>query len=88
MEVPSSAWLESAMPTLAKVKKEAPAPVRWRMLNGRVKHVFSHFELELTVAVGSLSRPLKGRWVSSGRLSSEALPSVMRKILRHAMESE
>jgi A/G-specific adenine glycosylase len=87
MEIPSSAWREGEMPDLARMRREAPAAVRWRLLPGLVKHVFSHFELELTVAVGETAKPVKGRWVAQDRLADEALPSVMRKIARHALEA-
>jgi len=86
MEVPSSTWQEGPMPSLAAASKQAPVSARWRPLPGRVKHVFSHFELEIEVVVGRTVKPVKGRWVSLKRLEGEALPSVMRKILRHARE--
>jgi A/G-specific adenine glycosylase len=86
MEVPSSAWREGDMPMLPQARKEAPTQGKWTLLPGMVRHVFSHFELELTVAVGTSSRPVKGTWVPLDRLDNEALPSVMRKIVRHALK--
>ena len=91
MEVPSSAWKESPMPTLAQAKKSAPAVATWSLLPGAVRHVFSHFELEVVVAVarlGKTSNPEKGLWVNSNKLDEEALPSVMRKIIRHGLDGQ
>ncbi len=87
MEVPSSAWREGEMPTLRQAQKEAPAKLKWKLLSGKVKHVFSHFELELGVAVGAATRATAGKWVSLDDLDGEALPSVMRKIIRYAIEA-
>jgi len=86
MEVPGSAWNEGKMPKLKDVLKEAPARTSWTMLPGTVRHVFSHFALEVSVAHGTTVRPLKGLWVSLERFEEEALPSVMRKIVRHALK--
>jgi A/G-specific adenine glycosylase len=89
MEVPSSPWVEGAMPTLRAAQKYAPLPAAWKQLPGIVRHVFSHFELEITVAVASASsrKKVAGRWVELDDLDGEALPSVMRKILRHAAQA-
>lgn len=54
MEVPSSAWREGPMPELEDVGAEAPFAARWELLPGTVRHVFSHFTLELRVAVGDM----------------------------------
>jgi A/G-specific adenine glycosylase len=89
MEIPSSAWREGAMPDLALARREAPASARWRLLPGNVRHVFSHFDLEMAVAIGRCGEGgktvAKGRWTPLDRLGDEALPSVMRKIARHGL---
>jgi A/G-specific adenine glycosylase len=87
MEIPSSAWREAAMPKLKAAAKEAPVPANWRLLPGFARHVFSHFAFEVAVAVARIARPAKGHWVPLARLDREALPSVMRKIVRHAAEA-
>jgi A/G-specific adenine glycosylase len=55
-----------------------------------VRHVFTHFPLELFVFVGQVSRNTVAskneRWVKLADLSGEALPSVMRKVIAHALE--
>jgi A/G-specific adenine glycosylase len=87
-EIPSSEWCEGTVPALAGVIKEAPLRARWKLLPGSVRHVFSHFELELAIAVGRIRRAAAGksmRWVPLRRLSSEALPSVMRKVAGYAI---
>lgn len=89
MEVPSSVWREGDMPTLAAVKDEAPIAVGWKLLSGIVRHVFSHFELEVSVAIGKVrksSEAASNIWISIDKLQGEALPSVMRKIIHHAIK--
>lgn len=86
MEIPSSAWREGDFPELAQSLDVAPGPreVIWRELARTVSHVFTHFNLEISVATGVLTAPFKPpphcRWVSPQHLGREALPSVMRKI--------
>jgi len=87
MEIPSSVWQEGKMPQLTEVQRQAPAKTKWQILPGKVKHIFSHFELELAVAVGIAPKAVPGKWVGLSRLEDEALPSVMHKIVRHAVEN-
>ncbi len=85
MEVPSSAWEEGAMPDFATL--QPPVKAKWQPVNGIVRHSFTHFDLEMGVAVANLSRGARlsgGKWVAWGSLQDEALPSLMRKILRFA----
>lgn len=65
----------------------APARGPWRELKGSVRHVFSHFSLELKIFVAEAPAPgpIAGcRWVKATELMEEALPTVMRKAALHA----
>ena len=64
----------------------APAPASWRALPGTVRHVFTHFALELEVRVARTDE-VDGLWVPIDRLGGEAIPSVMRKVLERALGS-
>jgi len=88
MEVPSSMWCEGDMPMLAHVRREAPVTARWTLVPGIVHHVFSHFELEVQVAVSRNNKHLAGHWVAVDQLADEALPSVMRKIIAWAVQAD
>ncbi|MCW5682589.1 MAG: A/G-specific adenine glycosylase [Xanthobacteraceae bacterium] len=92
-EVPGSEWsatykekeaLESAPPRIAKGDEQ------WQKLPGVVRHVFTHFPLELTVYSASVPRSTRApkgmRFVPLAALDEEALPSVMRKVIAHALE--
>jgi A/G-specific adenine glycosylase len=61
----------------------------WRRMPGRVTHVFTHFPLELSVYLASVPRgtltPNDARWIKIADLDGEALPTVMRKVLAHAL---
>jgi A/G-specific adenine glycosylase len=91
MEVPSSAWREGKL-NRAQATKEAPLDMEWRVLPERVRHVFSHFALELDVvtaeAPAKMARTLKApyAWRAINALSEEALPSVMAKVVAAALE--
>ena len=56
---------------------------------GVVRHVFTHFPLELAVYMAELpaetARAGGTRWVPLAELSGEALPNVMRKVVAHAI---
>jgi len=91
-EVPSSAWREGEL-SLADALKEAPVPANWKVLEGGVRHTFTHFHLELAVAraiatTGGLARLAPGAaWVTVDRMTERALPTVMRKIITHAVQA-
>jgi A/G-specific adenine glycosylase len=85
LEVPSSPWHETAL-DLAAALAAAPVTTDWTVLPGNVRHIFTHFELEMTVAVGKTSRKLKpGQWADPHGLDGLALPNVMKKIIRHTL---
>jgi A/G-specific adenine glycosylase len=88
-EVPGSAWTHDF--NLEGALGAAPFPAaQWRRLPGLVRHVFTHFPLELTVYYAEVPRTAKApkgtRWVARADLAGEALPTVMRKVLAHALE--
>lgn len=68
---PSTGWDGSDLPP--------PAPADWQEL-GLVRHVFTHFALDLTVATGRLTAPpQRGNLVPLGQFDPSALPGLMRK---------
>lgn len=87
-EIPSTHWAEGPAPAADAVTGAAPVAAEWRALPGTVRHTFSHFHLELGVVAGRTGagwREAAGLWVPVDRLGEQALPSVMRKIVRHAL---
>ena len=84
-EVPSSEWREGSF-VLAEALGQAPVKAKWRTLDGLVRHTFTHFHLELTVARASASTKVDGEWCSLDRLDERALPTVMRKVIEHAVK--
>jgi A/G-specific adenine glycosylase len=62
----------------------APLTARWRRLDGAVRHVFTHFSLELAVFVATGGAGAEGLWTSTARLDEQALPTLMRKVAVHA----
>jgi A/G-specific adenine glycosylase len=92
-EVPTTEWSKDfeaskathSAPRFASVRKK----IVWRKTAGIVRHVFTHFPLELTVYVADVpartSAPKGTRWVEISELGGEALPSLMRKVIGHAL---
>jgi A/G-specific adenine glycosylase len=88
MEVPSSPWREGTLPGLADSLKYAPSVEKWKLCHGLVRHVFTHFTFEIAVATAVTKKKPKGHWVGLQKLEGEALPSVMKKIVKHALMTQ
>jgi A/G-specific adenine glycosylase len=95
LETPSSPWTEGAWQELER--DHAPLRAEWREVPGLVEHTFTHFHLELTVyraEVGPDAAPKRAalpercRWLKLRELSGAALPSLMRKVISHALKEE
>ena len=71
--LPTGPW-EARPPGLVS----APADVRWRVLPGSVEHGFTHFRLELALAVGSGDGHEVGEWWPIDELEKAGLPTVFR----------
>lgn len=87
-EVPTSDWRIDY--PLAQAEGDAPIVGRWRRLPSAVRHVFTHFPLELTVFVAQVPAdtppPAGMRFTARNALGAEALPSLMRKVLLAAFD--
>ena len=86
MEFPSSDWVVGQWQ-----KKEAldyaPAVIDWQILDGKIRHTFTHFHLELRVLKGVQKdgAALDGIWCEIDQLGNYALPTVMKKVSAHAI---
>jgi A/G-specific adenine glycosylase len=87
-EVPTSEWLADY--DVGKAVLDAPLDARWQRLPGHVRHVFTHFPLELTVCFARVPTgtpaPEGMRWTPRGALDEEPLPNLMRKVISHALD--
>jgi A/G-specific adenine glycosylase len=67
----------------------ASLEVSWHRVRGVVSHVFTHFPLELVVLRAHLPKsavaPKGTHWIDRQSIASAALPSVMRKVVAHAL---
>jgi A/G-specific adenine glycosylase len=95
-EVPTSEWRhdfddDSALDAAPATGNPANKS-HWRRITGTVDHVFTHFPLELVVYRAdwpSKSPPPQGtRWVAAADIADQAFPTVMRKVLAHALGSD
>ncbi|MGL4975072.1 MAG: A/G-specific adenine glycosylase [Bosea sp. (in: a-proteobacteria)] len=80
-EVPVSDW--AADYDLARARQEAPLALDWQRVETPVRHVFTHFPLELTVFAArapTSTKPTAGaRFTPLADLGREPLPGVMLK---------
>ncbi|MEX2166743.1 MAG: A/G-specific adenine glycosylase [Methyloceanibacter sp.] len=96
LEVPSSPWT-AAEPTAKAIGEHAPLDAEWRKVPGLVEHTFTHFHLELTVyraevgpdaTLKNATEPERCHWLKLRELAGAALPSLMRKVIAHALNGE
>lgn len=84
-EVPTSGWTARTDGDVSPAA--APVAADW-IPTGVVTHVFTHFELRLSVhraAVGDFQPPPGHRWARPEDIHDEALPSVMKKAIEAAI---
>ena len=95
MEVPSTDWSDDGWVSDEEAVRLAPVRADWWPVPDVVGHMFTHFKLQMKVhrAVVPIETTLNfwadGRrchWISRHDLEAQALPSVMRKIIAHAMK--
>jgi A/G-specific adenine glycosylase len=93
LEVPSSPWLKDG--ETGDGEAHAPVAAAWRVVPGLVEHTFTHFHLQLEVrraevgtdaALTAAAMPERCRWLRPRDFNDAALPSVMRKVLAHALD--
>ncbi len=81
-EVPGTDWLPQA-----SIFDASGAPLRasWKRQADIVRHVFTHFPLELSVFCATVPAqtpaPPGMRWISANEIAGEAFPTVFRKVL-------
>jgi len=88
IELPSTPWRAEPW-KLAETSVHAPEALPWRALPEPVRHGFTHFEIELLVAVAesadSARAGKKGDiWCPPARFSEHALPTLTKKLVRYA----
>ncbi len=84
MELPGTEWTETAWDDAA-ARAEAPLAARWEPLPGEVTHTFTHFHLRLRLMAAIGAGP-SGTWEHPARFARLALPTVMKKAIRHALD--
>jgi A/G-specific adenine glycosylase len=81
-ELPGTQWRAAEWPQ-AEALAHAPTPAGWRRA-GRVRHVFTHFELLIDVYAATVPEIAGGMIRHASELEKLALPSVMRRCVEVA----
>lgn len=93
LEVPTTAWTGN-VPSPDTERRAQPVRADWWPVAGAVTHVFTHFRLDLFVQRALVPKmttpelwadPARCQWVQRDALHAVALPSLMRKVIQHAM---
>jgi A/G-specific adenine glycosylase len=72
--LPTGPWSDTP-PGLAG----APEGHGWKLIDGTVSHGFTHFTLDLALAVGTAVSHAEGEWWPIGDIESAGLPTVFAK---------
>jgi len=87
MELPSSPWRDTERPPSDTDWNGQPERMVWTPVPGLVRHVFTHFDLRLSVVRGVMedayNLPEHGIWCLPADFSHQALPTVMKKVIAH-----
>ena len=95
LEVPSTDWLTVKTP-LKKALRTVPVASEWWAIPGIVTHTFTHFRLRLQVHLAIVpvdaslqlwAEPDRCSWISRHKLDDAAVPSLMHKVLQHALKN-
>jgi A/G-specific adenine glycosylase len=80
-EIPTSVWYDHPL-SERSVRAQSPIKTHWETIPGLVRHSFTHFNLELTILTAEAERtPKDAFWCPKRKIKSEALPSLMRKVV-------
>lgn len=81
--VPTTEWRERPWDAVS-ARRQAPGRTEWTVLPGIVRHTFTHFHLELAVwrGMGPADRN-DVIWAEPDTFDAHALPTLMKKIVRH-----
>jgi A/G-specific adenine glycosylase len=86
VEIPSTPWREARW-TMVEALAAAPHRASWSPLPGIVRHGFTHFRLDLQILAGETAEPPDGMWSAIDSLGEHALPTLMKKVVRHALSA-
>ena len=88
LEFPSSPWEAGDFPGVKEAQTSlgvSHLPKTWKLLRHPIRHVFTHFDLELRLAVAVSGRKHpEGLWLQAKEAGQEALPSLMKKVMTAA----
>jgi A/G-specific adenine glycosylase len=88
-EVPTTEWSHHF--TEEAVLTHAPLNAKWQRTTGVVRHVFTHFPLELAVYRARVARGARApegmRFIARSDIEGEAFPNVFRKVIAHALRA-
>lgn len=96
LEVPSSEWGDDWLAADAALTA-APIKTDWWAVPGVVSHTFTHFRLDIMVfraivpesaSLTFWASPDRCRWMARRELPGAALPTVMKKIIGHALKEQ
>ena len=84
IELPTSEWLPERVGVAAATVPGLPLQDSPTAVPGSVRHLFTHIDLTVTMERGATTTDAVGMWVRPDQFGELALPTLTRKLLRHA----
>jgi A/G-specific adenine glycosylase len=92
-EIPSTPWTSEHMPE-RDIAASAPLPIDWQPVAGVVTHTFTHFHLTMAIRAAGIAHGDAAQlpddnwfWVKKTEAGAYAFPSVMKKLIGHALDN-
>ncbi len=89
VQVPTTSWTAQG-PDPTEIAKVRPCSRRWRRLADPIRHVFTHFELDLAVEIARSARSPQGEgfWWPLTQIAQAGLPTVFLKAVEAAVPGD
>lgn len=90
LEIPSSEWLDTKKGNEKDEAISSPFPLKWKKLDGQVKHSFTHFHLFGTIykAEKPMINTETENWIRFDEFSEKAFPTLMKKVANHVYQEK
>jgi A/G-specific adenine glycosylase len=84
IELPSTPWLADPQAAAGAVAPSLPVDACLVTIPGTVRHLFTHLDLSVTVMRGRATAMCDGLWTKPDGFIALAMPTLTKKLLRHA----
>lgn len=90
-EVVTEEWVEDKKIITKQIPYDKLQKLNWQKTEGQIKHIFTHFDFYIDVQLAKVPKKLynylEGEWVMLEELPNYGVPTVMKKVIYHALKN-